>query len=403
MRVRRAGARWPAVYLRVVASSGTASLGDGIREVALPLLAAAITRDALLVSGLTACAYAPWLLLSMPIGTLVDRGRPELFLLGAGAARCVLLTALSADLLAGDRSLVLLYGVAFLLGVGEATYDNASQSLIPRVVADRDLERANGALVTAERVGEDLAGPAAGGFLFAAGAALPFIVNAIGLGLGTLLIVGIRTPRPAAGGPGPRPGLLRDAAAGLRWLWRADLVRAVVVTGAGLTFLTQTWEPLLVLLVTAAMGVSGAAYGVILALGAGGGIIGAVATPALARRFDHGRLRVAALGLTAAADLALAAVPSPPMAALALALASAAFSLWNVLSVSLRQRRAPTDVLGRVNAANRTLSMTAALLGTLAGGLIAHVLGLRAPLWISGIALAAIALLAARRWRPRAD
>jgi MFS family permease len=189
----------------------------------------------------------------------------------------------------------------------------------------------------------------------------------------------------------------------MRWLWRADLVRAVVVTGAGLTFLTQTWEPLLVLLVTAAMGVSGATYGVILALGAGGGIIGAMVTPALARRFDHGRLRAAALGVTAIADLALAAAPSPPMAAVALALASAAFSLWNVLSVSLRQRRAPADVLGRVNAANRTLSMTAALLGTLAGGLIAHALGLRAPLWISGIALAAVALLAARRWRPRAD
>jgi MFS family permease len=396
MSVQRAGVRWPAAYVRIVASSGTASLGDGVREVALPLLAAAITRDAVLVSGLTACAYAPWLLLSMPIGTLVDRGRPELFLLGAGAARFVLLTALSVGLLAGNRSLVLLYCVAFLLGVGEAAFDNASQSLIPRVIADQDLERANGALVTAERVGEDLAGPAAGGFLFAAFAALPFIVNAISLGLGTLLIVGIRTPRPAADGPRPLRGFLTDAVAGMRWLWRSDLVRAVVVAGAGLTFLTQTWEPLLVLLVTAAMGVSAAAYGVILALGACGGIIGAIVTPALARRLDHGRLRTAALGVTAAADMALAAAPSPPMAALALALTSAAFSLWNVLSVTLRQRLAPAEVLGRVNAANRTLSMTAALLGTLAGGWIAHVLGLRAPLWISGVALAGLALLAAR-------
>jgi predicted MFS family arabinose efflux permease len=108
-----------------------------------------------------------------------------------------------------------------------------------------------------------------------------------------------------------------------------------------------------------------------LALGAGGGILGAIVTPGLARRFDHGRLRVAVLGVTAAADLALAAAPSPPMAALALALASAAFALWNVLSVSLRQRLAPADVLGRVNAANRTLSMTAALLGTLCGGWVA--------------------------------
>jgi MFS family permease len=397
----RATARRPAAYLRVVASSGTANLGDGIREVALPLLAAAITRDTLLVSGLTACAYAPWLLLSMPIGALVDRGRPELYLFGAGVARCVLLTVLCVDLLAGDRSLVLLYCVAFLLGVGEAAYDNASQSLIPRVVPDRDLEKANGALVTAERLGEDLAGPAVGGVLFTVSAALPFVVNAVSLGLGTLLVAGLRTPPPAGNGSRPVRGLLREAGAGMRWLWRADLVRGVIATGAALTFLTQTWEPLLVLLVTGSMGVPDIGYGIILALGAAGGIAGAAVTPALARRCDHGRLRVAALGVTGAADLALAAVPSPPMAALALGLASAAFALWNVLSVSLRQRLVPPDVLARVNAASRTLSMTAAPLGALAGGWIAHALGLRAPLWASGAALVVLAPFAARLWRPR--
>jgi MFS family permease len=148
-------------YQRIVAASGLANLGDGIRQAALPLLVASITHDALLVAGMTAIAYAPWVLLSLPIGALVDRNRPEVFVIAAGVTRAVLLTTLAVALLADVRSVVLLYAAAFLLGVGEAAYDNASQSLIPRVVPDELLEKANGSLVSAERLGQDLIGPPA--------------------------------------------------------------------------------------------------------------------------------------------------------------------------------------------------------------------------------------------------
>jgi len=86
------------VYRRVVAASGLANLGDGVRQVALPLLAAAITQDAALVAGLTAIAYVPWMLLGLPIGALVDRSRPELFVLGAAVARGVLFGVLTLTL-----------------------------------------------------------------------------------------------------------------------------------------------------------------------------------------------------------------------------------------------------------------------------------------------------------------
>jgi hypothetical protein len=80
------------------------------------------------------------------------------------------------------------------------------------------------------------------------------------------------------------------------------------------------------------------------------------------------------------------------MAAVTLAAVSFAFAVWNVLSVTLRQRLVPAEFLGRVNAASRTLSMTAALAGTLSGGAIAAWLGLSAPLWVSGAALVVLAL-----------
>jgi hypothetical protein len=92
---------------RVVAASGLANLGDGVRQVALPLLAAAITQDALLVAGLTAVAYVPWMLLGLPIGALVDRGRPELFVLGAAVARGVLFGVLTLTLVLDVRSMLL--------------------------------------------------------------------------------------------------------------------------------------------------------------------------------------------------------------------------------------------------------------------------------------------------------
>lgn len=372
---------------RVVAASGLANLGDGIRQVALPLLATAITQDAVLVAGLAAVAYVPWMLLGLPIGALVDRSRPELFVVGAAVTRAVLFGALTLALVLDVRSMLLLYVVAFLLGVGEAAYDNASQSLIPRVVDDQDLERANSALVSVERLGQDLVGPAVGGIMFAASGALPFGVSAAALLVGAVLVTGLRTPAPVVEGRSTPRAVLREAAEGMRWLVGAGFVRTIILTGAGLTFFTQTWEGLLVLLAVGPMGTSDAVFGLILAGGAVGGIVGAMATAVLVRRFPQRALQIAALAIAAVGDFVLAAFPTPVLAAVVLSTTSFSFALWNVLSVTIRQRLVPGAVLGRVNAASRTFSMTAAPLGALAGGGLAAALDLRTPLWVSGAAL----------------
>src|SRR3977135_1700104 len=60
-------------YRRLWASSAVATLGDGVRLTALPLLAAAITRDPMAIAGLTVAADLPWLLVSLFAGALVDR------------------------------------------------------------------------------------------------------------------------------------------------------------------------------------------------------------------------------------------------------------------------------------------------------------------------------------------
>lgn len=381
-------------FTRLLVAATLSNLGDGVRVVALPLLAAATTRDPFAVSALTACIFLPWFLFGLPIGCLVDRNRPEIFMAWANTARTLLLVALGLALLADVRSMLLLYVMAFLLGVGEAAYDNAAQTLVPRVVADENLEQANSALITAERIGQDLAGPALGGLLFAVSPALPFGLNAAAMLLGVLLLTRIRTPPPPARPPGPIVRtVISDAAAGMRWLWRARFLRTIVITGAALTFFTMTWEATLVLLARGPMGVSESGYGIMLAIGAIGGVAGSLTTPALVRRFDRRALQITAIATTAVVVLALAAYPHPALAALAWGGTGAAFAVWNVLAVTLRQRLVPTELLGRVNSANRTFSMAAVPLGALTGGGVAHTFGLRAPLWTAGIALTVVALV----------
>ena len=59
--------------------------------------------------------------------------------------------------------------------------------------------------------------------------------------------------------------------------------------------------------------------------------------------------------------------------------------LWNVITVSLRQRITPNRLLGRVNSAYRLLAWGSMPLGAAAGGLIAQLLGLQAMFAIMGV------------------
>lgn len=383
---------------RVVTAAALSNLGDGLRVVALPLLVVTLTPDPVLVSGLVVAGYLPWVLFGLPIGSLVDRGRPEVFMLVTNVGRAVLLGLLTVALAGGFNSIGLLYVVAFLLGIGEAVYDNASQSIVPRLVPDRRLESANAALVTTERVGQDLVGPAVAGLLFTVSMVLPFGLNAVLVAAGAALLIGIRTEAPRLA---ERSHLLTETVAGMRWLWRDRFVRRLVFTGACLVFATAVWESTLVLLATGPVGLSAAGYGLVLGIGALGGVGGAVATPYLVARLDRWLLQLGSLGLCVVVDLLLALAPNPVTVALAWGGIGFGFAVWYVVSISLRQRVVPAEILARVNSAARTLSFTALPAGALAGGIAADLAGLRAPAAIA--AALTLALLVVYAVTSRSD
>jgi Major Facilitator Superfamily len=176
-------------FARYWLSGFLADFGDGVRLAAFPLLAAQLTDSPGAVAAVTAVQGLPWLLVGAGLGVIVDRTDRRSLMLVVDITRAVIIAALAAAVLAHGAGLVLIYLTAFTTGAGSALRDTAAVTCVPRLVEPADLDRANGRVIAGHIVGNELAGPAAGGWLFGLAAVLPFAVNARTLGVAVLLLL----------------------------------------------------------------------------------------------------------------------------------------------------------------------------------------------------------------------
>jgi MFS family permease len=355
----------------------------------LPLAAASYTRDPVIVSGLVTFAFLPWLLLALPSGALVDRSDRRRAMAAANVARAVAVGALALLVALHVGNVAALYVVAFVLGAAETVYDSAVRALLPQVVRRTDLDRANSLVTVEESLGQTFLGAPLGSALFAAAAALPFLLNGVGFLLAVVLIMTVRgsyRPRRTE-----RLSVRADMAEGVRWLRRHAFLRGLTLISAGYAFTQTIGTGVFVLYVLEVLHLPAADYGFILLAGGVGGILGAVATPPLARRFGRRIVLTAGGVLDAAGTGALALTHNGFVAATLFGLLSAGIMTWNVLTMSLRQSLIPQRMFGRVQGAYRTVVWGAIPVGSLVGGVVAHALGVAQVFVVSGAGLLVLA------------
>ncbi len=385
-------------YARLWSATLLSNLGDGIRVAALPLLVASITADPVVVAGVAVAGQLPWLLFGLFAGVIVDRTDQRRLAVLVDAVRAVALAALVVAAATGAVTVALVYVVAFVCGAGETFRDTATATLLPPLVKDADLERANGHLVNAEVAGNELVGPPLGGYLFGVALVLPFAVNGGTLALAAVLILSLPAvfaPRPRDSRQDPPKGRLwSEALAGLRWMARDRRLRALVILGGMFAMVDSAWFAVLVLYVEQVLHLPPVAYGVLLGVGAVGGLAGGFLAARITRLIGSGAALTACLAAAAAGQTMLGAIPSAVAAAAGLMITSGAFGVWAVVARTLRQRITPRELLGRVSSASMTLMMVAAPLGALGGGLVAAGFGLRAPILL-GVPFLAVGAFAA--------
>jgi MFS family permease len=397
-------------YWRLWTAGTISNLGDGANAAALPLLVASVTRDPRLVAGISVFFTLPWLLFALPAGALVDRLDRKKVMWRVNLVRAVLVGAVATMAATGTTSVWALYGVVLAIGFCETMFDNAAQAMVPSVVAPDLLEKANGRQYAGEVVMNTFAGPPVGGLLFAVAVSLPFWLDAGSFVVSAALIAtlaGSYRPRAtAARDPaGERRTLRADIAEGIRWLRGHRLLRTLAVLLGLANGASAMANATFVLLAIEELGASEQTFGLLLAAGGVGSVVGGLVGERVVARVGAGGT------LFAAALLTGVVIPVAIGSSSEWVLAGALFSvqgffivLWNVVTVSLRQQLIPAQLFGRVNSVYRFLGLGMMPVGAVAGGLIAGAYGLRAPWYVSaaifGAAMAVAAAMAG--FTPRA-
>jgi len=384
------------LYWRLWSAATASALGDGLRRVALPLLAVHLTRDARLVALVAAAGTVPWLVFGLPVGALVDRWDRRRTMAAVDLLRTLVVAVLAVAVAVGALSIPLLVAVTFVLGTGEIFAESAALALVPQLVAPPQLERANGRLQAGEVAAGQFAGQGLGGVLFAVALALPFALDAATFLLSAALVLTLHTPTRR-----PLPASLRrlpaETAEGLRWLAGHRLLATLCVLLAVLAAVSGAFWAIAALYAANILGLGPTGFGVLLAVGAAGSLAGSLlAEPLAARLGTAGAIRLA-VALVTLATAGLAATGSPLVAGALLVVNGIAVLVWNVVTVSLRQAIIPDRLLGRVGSAYLFIGLGAQPAGALGAGLLAHAAGLRAVFAASAALLAVTALVTAPR------
>jgi MFS family permease len=369
-------------FHRLITATGLSNLADGIFQIALPLVALEITRDPGAFAAVTLVGRLPWLLVTLPAGALADRLDRRRTMVRVDAGRMLVIAALAVVVAAGREELWMLYVVAFALGTVETLHDTAAQSIVPNVVEPDLLSRANSRQYAVELTANQFVGPPLGGLLAAVTLAAALSASAAGYGLAaivlTLLVGRFRPIRPSA-----RTSLRTDIVEGVRYLAHHRLLRTLAIC-VGLSNLASTATfavfPLYAV-EPGPMGLSRAGFGLLFTTLAAGSLVGTFLVEPLERWLGRRRTLLIAMGMGPLMALAPALTASVPMVATAFFVTTALSIGWNVITVSLRQRIVPDQLLGRVNAGYRLVAWGTMPIGAALGGLIGERLGVTAVFW----------------------
>jgi MFS family permease len=365
-----------ASFTRLLAASALSNLADGVFQVALPLLAVTLTRSPGLVAGVVLAQRLPWLFMALVAGALADRLDRLRTMIRVDVLRVVVMGGLAVAVALDVASMPVLFAAALVLGIGETLFDTAAQSILPSVVARDDLTLANGRLEAVELTANAFVGPALGGLLATLAIASAFAFSAGAHLVAALCLLGITGSfRPQR--TGPTTNIRQDIAEGVRFVWSHPILRTLgLMLGMTNLAFTAHWS-VFVLFATGPMGLSHAGYGLVLASSAVGGVIGSSAGPWLERRFGRARCLFGTIVLFGSTLAVPAFTTNVAANVAAFVVGSFGSVVWNVITVSLRQRITPDRLMGRMNSAYRMLGWGTMPIGAALGGAIAEIWGLR--------------------------
>jgi MFS family permease len=325
-----------------------------------------------------AASFAPWL------AVLVDRMSRRRIMVAADVVRFVLVGGMCV-VAAVDGSIWIVLALAVLASIAATPFPPAQGALLPSLVrTPEELTAANAVMNTISSVGMFLGPALAGALIAVTGSAAVFGLTSAMFLWSALCLVGIPSDeRPA----GARHSIAAELVDGVRAIVEVPAVRLVIGLTSAQTIVAGALEVLLVVVAFQLLDSGDSAVGWLNAAVGIGGVVGVVAVAALA-----GRKRLAGdfgLGILLwGAPLVLVAVwPNYGFTLFLFGVIGLANTLVDVTGMTLLQRSADDEVLGRVFGIFESLVLGTIALGALVAPGIVSALGAEGALIATGLFL----------------
>ena len=407
--------RFDANYWKLWVASVISNLGDGIGIIAYPWIASSVTRNPLLIAGIGVAQRLPWLVFSLPAGVITDRYDRRKLMVMMDFTRAALIGVMAIVVFGRQGSLpapeiieqglpfvedltlywVLLVG-AMLLGFAEVLRDNASQTILPAVVDADDLESANARMWGAEVVANSFVGPFVGSILLGIALSLPLGFDAASFAIAAVLVAlmkGSFAPKRASSA-GERPNWKDEIREGVSWLRGHEVLWPMAIILGLLNAIIAGETAVFVLWAQEILGVDARQLAYLGTAGAVGGVAGSVLAKRVTARLGSGTALAMTLTATAVLALLTGFVRDWQLAWVLVIVGVFTGTVWNVITVSLRQTIIPDDILGRVNSVYRFFAWGMMPIGLIVGGATVKItealadrdLALRMPFFVAAAA-----------------
>ncbi|MCA1395678.1 MFS transporter [Bradyrhizobium sp. BRP56] len=357
---------------------------------ALPLTAITLLDAGPAQTGLLlACGRAPYLVVSLFAGVVVDRLPHRRILLTANLVMAATLATIPLFANLGHLGLVQLYTTSMLVGVAAVIADVAYLACIPTLLDRSQLVGAQSSLELSQ-AGAMAAGPFLAGWLvneFSAPTAI--LADSISFLLAAALLSLVPLRNAGCSEAAPR-AVLGQVAEGLASLFGNPILRAVTLASGTFIFWHNAYSAVFLLHLTKDLGFDSRLVGMALGIGALGGVVGAASSPRVGRAIGLGPTLMFGLAVSAG-GMSLAALLTQPWWAAVACVTLSQFMLWtgqgiyNVQQVPIRYALVPPHLQGRINASIRSVVWGLASLGALAGGAVAAATSLRTTLLASSV------------------
>lgn len=369
-------------FLLLWGGQTVSDIGSAISLVVLPLIAVLyLHAGGFAVGALAAAEWVPWLLIGLPAGVWVDRGRRRLLMLGCDLVRAGLLASIPVAAALGELHLAQLFAVAFGVGLANVVFQIAYQAFPPVIVPMEDLPEANAKLLGSGSVAQ-LVGPGIGGLLVqAVRAPYALVADAASYVASLMSLLLIRAPEEKPAAPdGQRESIRAAITAGTRFVWHDPLLRTMTIAPAVANLFVNGYSAISVLFLVRAVHLSPSSVGLLVGLVSLGSVLGAVIARPVGRRIGTATAMWLPSALTTPVSVIIAFTTRGAglvFFVVGNVVLLAGILIYNVTITAFRQAYCPPEMLGRVVASMRFVLFGTIPIGALSAGALADAIGAR--------------------------